>query len=153
PRVESTDDRQVYVRQRGRSRVVYFPGDLDRTFWEVLSPDHGRLLANAVRWAALEEPPVIVTGPGLFDVTVWEQQGSMTVHLVNPTNAMAMKGPVREFVPVGPMTVRVRLPVDVRARRVQLLVSGGAPHAQEASGTVTVVVPTVRDHEVIAIDV
>jgi hypothetical protein len=152
PRVEATDERQVYLSERGRSRVVYFPGDLDRTFWEVLSPDHGRLLANAVQWAAGEEPPVTVTGPGLFDVTAWRQKDSLTVHLVNLTNAMAMKGPVREFVPVGPMTVTIRLPAGTRPRRAQLLVAAAAPQVDEARGAVTVVVPSVRDHEVVAID-
>jgi len=152
PRVEATDERQVFLRDRGRSRVVYFPGDLDRTFWEVLSPDHGRLLANAVRWAANEEPPVRVEGPGLFDVTVWRREDALTVHLVNLTNAMAMKGPVREFVPVGPMTVRLRLPAGMRARRLQLLVGGGAPEPSESGGVITAVVPAVRDHEVVAVD-
>jgi hypothetical protein len=152
PRVETTDERQVYLGERGRSRVVYFPGDLDRTFWEVLSPDHGRLLANAVQWATNEEPPVTVKGPGFFDVTAWRQKDSLTVHLVNLTNAMAMKGPVREFIAVGPMTVTIRLPAGARPRRIQLLVAGTAPGVDEARGTVTVVVPSVRDHEVVAID-
>ena len=31
-----------------RSRVVYFPWDIYRVFWEVMCVDHGRLLANAV---------------------------------------------------------------------------------------------------------
>jgi hypothetical protein len=152
PRVEATAERQVYLREQGRSRIVYFPGDLDRTFWEVLAPDHGRLLANAVEWAANEEPPVRVAGPGLFDVTAWRQKDSLTVHLVNLTNAMAMKGPVREFVPVGPMTVRLRLPAGARARRVQLLVAAAMPALEEAGGVVRVVVPSVRDHEVVAVD-
>ena len=152
PRVETSDERQVYLGERGRSRLVYFPGDLDRTFWEVLSPDHGRLLANAVQWAANEDPPVKVEGPGLFDVTAWRQKESLTVHLVNLTNAMAMKGPVREFVPVGPMTVTIRLPPAATPRRVQLLVAGTAPKADGGRGTLTVVVPSVRDHEVVAVD-
>ena len=152
PRLETTDERQVYLRERGASRVVYFPGDLDRTFWEVLAPDHGRLLANAVQWAANETPPVTVAGPGLFDVTAWRQKDSLTVHLVNLTSAMAMKGPVREFVAVGPMTVTVRLPAGARARGVRLLVAETQPKAEETGGTVTVVVPSVRDHEVVAVD-
>ena len=65
-----TDSRELYLRDLGRSRVVYIPWDIDRTFWEVMSVDHGRLLRNAVAWAANEAPPVEVTGPGLLDVTV-----------------------------------------------------------------------------------
>jgi hypothetical protein len=152
PRVPNTGERQVYLREIGRSRVVYFPGDLDRTFWEVLAPDHGRLLANAVDWAANEERPVAVSGSGLLDVAVWRQKESLTVHLVNLTNPMAMKGPFREFVPVGPLSVRLRLPQGVRARRVQLLVAGGSPAADESAGMLTVSVPSVLDHEVVAVD-
>ena len=38
-----------------KGRVVYFPWDIDRTFWEVLCMDHGKLLSNAVNWATNEE--------------------------------------------------------------------------------------------------
>ena len=153
PRVPPTDERQVYLREVGRSRVVYFPGDIDRTFWEVLAADHAKLLANAVDWATNEERPVAVTGPGLLDVAAWRQQESVTVHLVNLTNPMTMKGPFREFVPVGPFAVRLRLPEGRRARRVQLLVAGTVPRTEEAAGSLIVTVPSVRDHEVVAVDV
>ncbi len=56
PRVPKTDIPEVFVREVGRGRVVYFPWDIDRTFWEVLAPDHGKLLRNAVDWA-VNEPP------------------------------------------------------------------------------------------------
>jgi len=153
PRVPPTDERQVYLRDLGRSRVVYFPGDIDRTFWEVLAADHGRLLANAVEWAINEERPVTVIGPGLLDVTAWRQKESLTVHLVNLTNPMTMKGPFREFVPVGPFTVKLRLPDGIRPRRVQLLVGEALPRTEEAAGSLVVTVPIVRDHEVVAVDV
>lgn len=152
PRVANTDERMVYLRDLGRSRIVYFPGDLERTFWEVLAPDHGRLLANCVDWATNEERPVTVAGPGLLDVRAWRQKDSVAIHLVNLTNPMMMKGPLRDFVPVGPLTVRVRLPLGQKARGVQLLVAGGAPRAEEAAGLLSLSVPAVRDHEVAAID-
>jgi hypothetical protein len=51
PRIPRTDTPGVFARQVGRGRVVYFPFDLDRTFWETLSTDHLRVLQNAVAWA------------------------------------------------------------------------------------------------------
>jgi hypothetical protein len=152
PRVPKTDIPEVFVKEAGKGRVVYFPWDIDRTFWEVLSPDHGKLLRNAVTWAANEPSPVTVTGPGVIDVTIWKQASSMTVHLVNLTNPMMMKGPLREFLPLPPQTVAIRLPVGMKPKKVQFLVSNAAPRVQQANGILTVTVPSILDHEVIAID-
>jgi Hypothetical glycosyl hydrolase 6/Beta-galactosidase trimerisation domain len=150
PRVPKTDIPEVFVREIGKSRVVYFPWDIDRTFWEVLSPDHGKLLRNAVTWAANEPQPVTVTGPGILDVTIWKQASSMTVHLVNLTNPMMMKGPLREFLPLPPQTVAI--PMPTRPRSVHFLVSSAAARWQHAAGVVTLTVPSILDHEVVAID-
>ena len=152
PRVPKTDVAEVFLRDVGMGRVAYFPWDIDRVFWEVLAVDHGLLLGNAVRWATAEELPVEVKGPGVLDVTVWRQKGSMTVHLVNLTNPMMMKGPFRELIPVGEQRVTVRLPAGAKARRVQLLMAGReVPVAQEGP-RLSVTVPSVRDLEVVAID-
>jgi hypothetical protein len=152
PRVPKTDTAEVYVREVGKGRVVYFPWDIDRTFWEVLSVDHLKLLRNAVEWAANEPRPVEVTGPGTLDVTVWRQKESMTVHLVNLTNPMMMKGPLREFVPTPAQQVTVRLPKGAKAKKVRLLVSTHMPRIREGNETVTLTIPSIVDHEVVAID-
>lgn len=151
PRVAKSDEPEVYLQQRGRGRVVYFPWDIDRTFWEVLHNDHGRLLRNAVRWATNEAPPVTVEGPGMFDVTAWRQKQSLTVHIVNLTNPMAMKGPIREVVPV-PARVSIRIPEGAKANAVKLLVAGGVPRTKTAAGTISLDVPSIGVHEVIAVD-
>jgi hypothetical protein len=166
PRQERTDIDQIFPREVAASdpaddanrtkprpgRVVYFPWDIDRTFWEVLCVDHGRLLRNAIHWAANEEAPVTVAGPGVLDVTIWRQKRSLTVHLVNLTNPMMMKGPFREFVPVGEQRVLVRIPEGMKARQVQLLVSGKSQRPNARQGRLEVIVPRVLDHEVIAVD-
>jgi hypothetical protein len=152
PRVNETDIPQVYVRQVGEGRVVYFPWDIDRSFWEVLCVDHGKLLANAVQWATNEEAPVTVEGPGVLDVTVWQQKQSMTVHLVNLTNPMMMKGPVRELIPVGEQVVRLLVPEDRQIRRVHLLRAGIEPEVRHERGAITVRVPSILEHEVVAVD-
>jgi hypothetical protein len=152
PRVEKTDISCLYLRQTV-GRVAYFPFDIDRTFWEVLSADHLKMMRNTVRWANNEPPVVEVEGPGLLDVTAWRNPGSITVHLVNLTNPMAMKGPYRDFFPVGPLTVKLTAPDALRANQAKLLASGKVVHAERSGSTLTITVPSVLDHEVIAIDI
>ena len=152
PRIPKTDIPEVFVRETGKGRVVYFPWDIDRTFWEVLSVDHAKLLRNAVDWAANEARPVTVTGPGVLDVTIWKQASSLTVHLVNLTNPMMMKGPLREFLPTPPQNVSVRLPDGAKVKRVQLLASGQVPRVRQSNGSVSLTIQAIVDHEVIAID-
>ncbi len=180
PRVEKTDIAQVFLREVGLAfpseplpnvspltssnqlsttnhppspgRIVYFPWDIDRTFWEVLCVDHFKLLRNAVEWATNEEPPVTVTGPGVLDVTAWRQKNSLTVHLVNLTNPMMMKGPVRELIPVGEQKVRIPLPEGLKPRKVHLLAAGKTPKFTHDSSHLTVTVPSVLDHEIVAVD-
>jgi hypothetical protein len=88
----------------------------------------------------------------MLDVTVWRQKESMTVHLVNLTNPMMMKGPVRELIPLPAQRVRVRLPEGRPAKAVHLLVSGRTPQVEVINGWVALTVDSILDHEVIAID-
>jgi hypothetical protein len=152
PRVERTNTPGVFARQAGRGRVVYFPFDIDRTFWEVLAPDHGRVLQNAVAWASNEEPPLIVEGRGMLDVSLWLQKDSMTAHLVNLTNPMMMKGPVREIIPAPPQQVRIRALDGRRVRKAHFLVSGATPRYRESGGVLSLTAPSIDLHEVIALD-
>lgn len=151
PRVAQTDTREVYLRSVGKGRVAYVPGDLDRSFWQLLSADHSQLLRNVFQWALDEEPTVTVTGPGVIDVNVWRQAQSMTVHLVNLTNPMMMKGPFREFIPVEAQ-VSVRVPVGATVTGVKLLFSGTNPRYKLENNTISLTVPRVLDHEIVALD-
>jgi hypothetical protein len=142
----------VYIHQIGPGRVVYFPADLDRTFWEVLDADHGKLLRNAVMWATDEPAGLTVTGKGILDVAVWEQDRSMTVHLVNLTNPMMMKGAIREIIPISSQKVTLQVPAGRRVKKVHLLVARkDAPYKTER-GAISLEVPSIDLHEVIAVD-
>ncbi len=152
PRPAKTVEPGVYLREVGRGRVVYFPWDIDRTFWEVLDVDHGKLLRNAVLWANREPQPVTVEGAGLLDLSVWTQKDSMTVHLVNLSNPMMMKGPVREILPVGQQRVRVRVPEGKRIQKAHLLVAKSEVPHRERDGFVELTVPSIAVHEVVALD-
>ncbi len=142
----------IYLKQLGAGRVVYFPGDIDRTFWEVLNTDHGKLLQNAVEWVTNEAPLVKVEGKGVLDVAVWEQQDSMTLHLVNLTNPMMLKGPVREIIPISAQKISLKIPAGRRIKRVHLLTAARDIPYRSEGGAILLEVPSIALHEVVAID-
>lgn len=141
---------QVFIRQNGASRTIYFPMDIDRTFWDILLEDHGRLLANAVRWAVGEPQPVTVTGRGVLDITVWKQPAATIVQLVNLTNSMMMRGQFREFIPVGPQKVRIQRHGG-RVRRAHLEVAGREVSATASNSGLEFTIPAIIDHEMLVI--
>jgi hypothetical protein len=159
PRVPRTDIAGVYLREHGVSgatasgRVAYFPVDIDRTFWEILAEDHLKILRNTVRWATNEKPMVEVSGPGFLDVTSWHDSDAVVIHLVNLTNPMAMKGPYREFFPVGEQKIKVLLPRGLQPKAVHLLVAGNSAEFHRNGQELTIAVPSILDHEVVAIDI
>jgi Hypothetical glycosyl hydrolase 6/Beta-galactosidase trimerisation domain len=152
PRPGATHQPGVYLQTIGSGRVVYFPGDIDRTFWQVLSTDHGNLLRNAVDWATKEDPQVTVEGKGVLDVAVWEQKNSMTLHLVNLTNPMMMKGPVREIIPISAQKISLRIPAGKRVSRVHLLVAARDVPYRTEGDMIFLDTPSIGLHEVVAVD-
>jgi hypothetical protein len=117
-----------------------------------LNYDLGRLLRNAVLWATNEPAPLTVEGKGILDVSIWTQKNSMTVHLVNLTNPMMMKGPVREIIPIPVQKVAIKIPEGRTIRQVRLLVAGTNPKYVNKEGLVTLDVPSIASHEVIALE-
>jgi hypothetical protein len=147
-----TDTPAVFARDHGAGRTVYFPMDIDRTFWEVLSPDHAALLRNALEWAAPKFRPVRITGRGVLDVAYWRQKSSLALHIVNLTNPMMMKGPVRELYPVGPFQVEMELPGDFTAKKVTLLTASTKPLWSQIPRGIRVEIPSIELHEIIAVE-
>ena len=76
----------------------------------------------------------------------------MTVHLVNLTNPMMMQGPFREFIPISEQKVQVRIPRDTKVAKVHLLVADKTADYEINDGVVSLTVPSVLDHEVVALD-
>jgi hypothetical protein len=153
PRANAEHKPGVYLREEGTGRAVYFPADIDRTFWEVLAGDHALLLRNAVLWASNEPAPLEVAGKGVLDVALWSQKDSVTAHLVNLTNPMMLKGPVREIIPISKQTVRIRLPKNARrVSKARLLVAGKEVPFRQEDGGIVIDVPEIELHEVVALD-
>jgi hypothetical protein len=153
-RVPRTDIPGLILSEQKGARIAYLPADIDRRYQNGNIPDHGDLLANLVRWAAKDTLPLVVQGPGLIDCHLYRQQNRLVLHLVNLTSAGTWRAPVEELIPVGPLTVRVKLPDGASiGKRLLLAVSGSntTPILRQG-GWVQFEVKSIRDHEVAVLD-
>jgi hypothetical protein len=132
-------------------RVAFLVADLDRRFAADNLPDHGKLLANLVRWAAADTLPLRVEGPGLIDCHLYRQSNRLILHLVNLTNTGAGRGPVDELVPIGPIKIRLTTPSSHPPGNIRSLVGREKLSLSFERGQVAFVLPSLLDHEVIVI--
>jgi hypothetical protein len=151
PPQSNTTEPAVVVRERGRSRLIYFPGDIERTMWRSGHTDLARLLQNAIRWVAGGNPPVTVEGHGVIEAFAWETQAGLAVHLLNYTNPAMHRGWIRDFYPIGPQLVKMRLQQGRRVSRVELLRGGINIPFRVTGGTIEFTIPKVLDYEIAAL--
>jgi hypothetical protein len=140
------------VRAAAGGRVACLPADLDRCFGRDRIPDHGRLIANLVRWASRRRMPLEVEGSGLLDVNLYRQPGRLVLHVVNLTNPAAFRPYATELYPVGPLRVRVAMPLDFTPTRARRLVAGGEIPCAKAGEWLELMLDSVPDHEVVVLE-
>ena len=151
PQPAKTDEPAVVVREKNRSRVAYFPGDVERTMWRSGHTDLARLLQNTIRWVAGPNPPVTIHGTGVIETFAWETEAGFAVHVLNYTNPAMHRGWLRAFYPIGPQEVRMVLPANARVARVELLRAEQDVPFLVRDGAVSFTIPGVADYEVAAV--
>ena len=151
PTQPRTAEPAVVLREQGRSRLAYFPGDIERTMWQSGHTDLARLLQNSIRWVAGPNPQAAVEGDGVIETFVWETRAGFAVHVLNYTNPAMHRGWLRKTYPIGPQKVRLQIPHGSHVKRVELLRAGGDSHYQIAGDAIVFTIPRVDDYEVAAI--
>jgi hypothetical protein len=146
-----TNEPAIVLRQRGVSRLLYFPGDIERTMWRSGHTDLARLLQNSIRWVAGANPPVTIEGDGVIETFAWETQAGFAVHVLNYTNPAMHRGWIRKFYPIGAQKVRMSLPPGRRVTRVELLRAGTNIPFTGGAGKIEFTIPRVLDYEVAAL--
>ncbi len=153
PPIPHTDEPAVVLRESGASRLAYFSGDIERTFWLTGHSDLLRLLHNTIRWVTHDERIVDVSGDGLIEIFAWETTPGYAVHLLNYTNPNAHHGWLQSVQPLGPQNVSMKLPSGVRVESVDLLRAEQSVPFRFEGQTLQFTVPRVEDYEVAAITV
>ena len=153
PPISHTDVPAVVLRETGSSRIAYFPGDIERTYWLTGHGDLLRLLHNTLRWITRDERLVDIEGEGFIETLSWETTPGYAVHLLNYTNPSAHHGWMQAVYPLGPQIVRMKLPQGVRVQSIELLRAGRTVPFHLKDQSLQFTIPRVEDYEVAAITV
>jgi hypothetical protein len=133
------------------SRVAFMPADIDSQFAHYNLPDHGNLLNNIIRWTSKNEIPLSVEGAGLIDCNIYRQAGRMIIHVANLTSAGSWRAPMDEYIPIGPLTISIKLTDDVKGEYLNLLVAGQRIPATVENGWSTFRLNSILNHEVVVL--
>ncbi len=150
PRTPHTDEPAAIFREEGKSRVAYFSGDVDRTFWNSGNDDLCRIINNAIHWLLRgASAPVSVKGDGLVEIFAWETEPGYALHILNYTNPNALRAPFRRIHSIGEQQVEFRVGRKISSVRALKADRELSFHQQE--DVLTFAVPSVGDYEVIAL--
>lgn len=153
PEPAHTEEPAIVLKESGASRLVWFPGDIERTYWLTGHGDLLRLLHNAIRWISHDERIVDVEGEGLIEVFCWETSPGYAVHLLNYTNQNAHHGWLQTVNPLGPQKVTLKLPPEIKVKSVDLLKKQHKTSFRFDHQVLQFTVPSLNDYEVAAITI
>lgn len=152
----------IVVSQYGKGNVVWFASKPGTLYGVNAHPHAQRLLVNAVRWAAREEPSVMVEAPLCVEVTAFHQpeRNRMIIHLVNHQSAPIRFAPlagcsnpsVREILPVHDIAVEIRLPQGRQVARAYLAPEMEEVDFQMEGGRIRLQVPKLEVHRMVVIE-
>ena len=151
PQLPRTDEPAVVLHEIGSCRMAYFPGDIERSYWLTGHGDLLRLLHNTIRWITRDERIVQVEGEGFVEMFSWETPPGYAVHLLNYTSPNAHHGWMQSAYPLGPQTVRMKLPQSVKVKSIELLRVGQSIAFGMENQVLRFTIPRLGDYEVAAI--
>jgi hypothetical protein len=154
-RVPRTDLAAITMRTAASgAKLVWFAADIDRCLARDDNPEHAMIIANAVRWMLDgREALSIAGGRGCISPSLYAQGARRILHLNNRILTSRVPGRMVELIPIGPVTVRLRMPQGATTpASVTLRVAGTQVPARVEGGTLVFDVPEVLDHEVAVID-
>lgn len=146
-----SDEPGVVIRERGKGRLVYFSGDIDRCAWKSGNSDLTKLLQNSIRWMLRDRTPVRVNGSGMVELFAWQTEPGYALHVLNYNNPNMTHPWVREYSPIGAQRVTMELPAGVKIGQVELLRAERKIGHTQTGQSVEFVIPGVRDFEVAAL--
>lgn len=147
-----TNQAAAVFRQSGESRIAYFPGDIDRTFWRSGNTDLSQLIRNSVGWVLGDSrSPVSISGEGVIEAFAWATDPGYALHILNYTNPNMTRAFLRRSYPIGAQSVEFEVAPGTKISSVRALRAGQSLPFRQRARTVRFEVPKVTDYEVITL--
>jgi len=162
-----TEAPAIVTNHLGEGRALYFSGQIGRIFWRTGLVDYLSMIYNAVLWLG-GKPPISAKGPETFEMSAYELDDSILVHLLNYTyNQRILTGspsthekfvfcsthsihPAREIIPIHDIELRV---YGREVKNVRSLLRDDANYGIERRGEMTIInIPKLQEYEVILIE-
>src|SRR5262249_19784619 len=151
-RTPRTDDPAALFHQKSTSRVAYFSGDVDRTFWRSGNTDLGQLMQNTVRWLRGDAQPLVtLDGEGIVETFAWRTEPGYALHILNYTNPNMTRGFFRRFYAIGPQKVEFTVARGRAIASVRALRADRPLRFAQDGDVVRFDVPSIVDYEVVAL--
>jgi len=149
----------ILSRKIGKGRIVYLAAGIDAAYYSYAYPWQRVLLTNAVRWAAVGPPPVVVAAPKCVQSTFRLLQGSqrLVVHLYNDLNTTGGKARPEEDVPLREEVIPIHdiaisVAEELGLTRARLQPSGKDLPIFPESGRRKVIVPRLEIHQIVELE-
>lgn len=88
-------------------RILVLAADVDRRYGQAAIPDHGNLLASAVRWVHSAAPEYTVIGKGYIASVLYKRASGLLLHLINLSGANVWPGFAEETYPTEMLTIQI----------------------------------------------
>ena len=148
---QESDNPAIIIREKGDSRLVYFPTDIDKNVWTRGSTDLSKILQNSVRWIMKDKFNITVEGEGYVEIFAWETEPGFALHVLNYNNPNMTKGSIRKSYPIGEQKVRMELPNGIHIRKASLLRADTNLSFKQSGNMVEFVIPSIEDFEIAAL--
>lgn len=146
-----TDNPAIVVREKGKSRLVYFPTDIDKNVWTRGSADLSKIIQNAVKWMMKDKINITVEGDGYIEIFAWETEAGFAIHILNYNNPNMTRASIRKYYPIGEQKVKIEIPGGVKISKAELLRAGTALSIKQTGNLVEFVIPSIKDFEIAAL--
>lgn len=145
---QKSNEPAMIVQEKGKSRMVYFPTDIDKSIWSTASADLSKLIQQAVKWLVQDEAVLTIEGEGNIEIFAWETEPGYALHILNYNNPNMTRASVRKFYPIGEQKVRMKLPDKTVISRAELIRSEAPLKFKQNGNVIEFTIPSIKDFEV-----